>query len=98
VENKGAKNRYDCQTCGRSIITINADEGVTPFAISCRATTGCAGLMYSAMYLIPQTLLAEFEWFKPTKLKRYILSLSKRYDRHMKEHIRKGGLVLREIT
>jgi len=89
MEHKGAKNRYDCQVCAKSIITINADDGTTPFMISCRATKDCNGAMYSAMYVIPQTLLPGFEWFKPKSLKGY--------DRYDREHVRKGGLILRKL-
>ena len=89
MEPRGAKNRYDCQACGKSIVTVNADSGTTPFMVACRATPGCSGAMYSAMYQIPQTMLAGFEWFKPSKLKKY--------DRYDREHIKKGGLILREL-
>lgn len=87
---KGKKNSYTCQGCNGQIITIDVDEGVTPFAIPCRAKEGCKGLMFSAFYRIPQFLPAQYEWFKPTSLKGY--------GREMKEHIRKGGLDLRKVA
>ena len=86
---KGKKNGYTCQKCNGQIVTIDIDDGVTPFAIACRATKDCDGLMYSAFYSIPQFLPAQYEWFKPKSLKGY--------GREMKEHIRKGGLDMREI-
>ena len=86
---KGEKNGYTCQKCNGQIITVDIDDGVTPFIIGCRATKGCDGLMYSAFYSIPQSLPAQYEWFKPKKLKGY--------DAAMREHIRKGGLGMRKI-
>ena len=86
---KGKKNRYTCQECGGQIITIDVDEGVTPFTIACRATPGCDGMMCSCFYSIPQHLAAQYEWVRPKSLKGY--------DASMREHIRLGGLVLREI-
>ena len=86
---KGRKNGYTCQKCKDQIVTIDIDEGVTPFALACRATEGCDGMMYSAGYAIPQFLPAQFEWFKPASLEGY--------DAWMREHIRQGGLDLRPI-
>lgn len=90
MSNKGKKNGYTCQECNGQVITVDADDGVTPFAIACRATNNCDGLMFSAFYSIPQFLPATYEWFKPASLKGY--------DRETREHIRKGGLVIREIV
>ena len=88
METAGMKNRYVCQTCGKGVITVNVDDGTTPFMILCKATKGCRGMMYSSFYNVPQELPARFEWFKPASLKGY--------SPEMQEHIRKGGLDLRE--
>lgn len=84
---KGKKNAYRCNTCGQYIITIDVDEGVTPFAIGCRATEGCDGFMYSGFYRAPQYLVPSWEWHKPTTLDGL--------DPATREHVEKGGLILR---
>ena len=89
MEKKGQRNRYICQTCGKSIVTINIDDGTTPFMINCEATKNCDGAMYSQYYDIPQDTPATYEWFKPKSLKGY--------SREMREHFSLGGLDLREI-
>lgn len=58
-------NRYVCQVCGRSIITIDRDEGVTPFMLNCRATPDCKGDMHSSFYE-GVTGQPTHEWRKPT--------------------------------
>lgn len=88
MEKAGMKNGYTCQDCGKSIVTINIDDGTTPFMILCRATKGCEGMMYSSFYSIPQGLPAQYEWFKPKSFDGY--------SPEMKEHFRKGGLDLRK--
>jgi len=85
---KGEKNLYWCYTCKKVIVTVDKDEGVTPFLINCRATRKCPGLMRSFFYRCNQGLIAQFEWVKPGWLRRAFLS------RPMKEHVRKGGLLL----
>lgn len=84
---KNKKNGYTCQKCNGQIITVDIDEGVTPFAIACKATPDCKGMMFSGFYRLDQSLPAQFEWFKPKSLKGY--------GREMREHIRKGGLDIR---
>ena len=34
----GYKNIYTCPKCGGQTVTIDVDEGVTPFMLRCRAT------------------------------------------------------------
>ena len=78
-------NKYTCRTCGHSIITVDRDEGVTPFMIGCKATQGCAGDMYSSFY---RNVSGQptFEWRKPTPHE-----LAKA-SREMREHFKMGGL------
>ena len=89
---KGRENVYTCQDCGRHTTTIDRDAGVTPFMIGCPF---CDGDAYSAFYpkgprpahVPPPT----HEWYRPSLWQRLWL------DRAMREHVRLGGLVLREI-
>lgn len=87
---KGRLNRYTCNVCGKAIVTVDRDEGTTPFAIDCYATDKCKGYMSSAFYngvegdpthewRLPS--IAEFNRLKPWS----------------REHVRKGGLVLYPI-
>lgn len=79
------QNRYTCQTCNGSIVTVDRDEGVTPFMICCRATPGCRGAMYSSFYRgEPGT--PTYEWRKATPAE-YAKS-----SPEMREHFDMGGL------
>ena len=86
---KGKKNGYICQACGGRIVTIDIDDGVTPFAIPCEATEGCKGMMHSAFYTIPQFFDATFEWYKPETTEGLLPA--------EKEHVENGGLLMRKI-
>jgi len=35
-EGKGKRNGYTCRGCGWRVVTINRDDGVTPFLIGCQ--------------------------------------------------------------
>jgi hypothetical protein len=82
-------NTYYCQTCKGSIVTIDRDEGVTPFMLSCLATEGCDGVMRSAMYAFQPGAKPMWEWYKPAS--------TKGFDQWTREHVEKGGLVLQRI-
>jgi hypothetical protein len=82
-------NKYICQTCAGSIVTVDIDEGVTPFTLNCRATQGCGGKMISEMYRVDQSLKPEFEFYKVTERK------LKRMDAATADHCRRGGLLIR---
>lgn len=84
---EGKLNRYTCGKCAQAIITIDADEGTTPFAINCHATRGCAGMMTSAFYA-GVTGTATHQWRKPT------IAEFNRLNSWNKEHVRMGGLLL----
>lgn len=86
---QGRKNQYTCQTCQGSIITVDVDEGTTPFMLLCKATPGCDGFMYSNFYGCDQTLAAQYEFFKPASFEGY--------DAGMLEHLQKGGLDFRKV-
>lgn len=78
-------NKYTCQSCGGSIITIDRDKGVTPMMLMCRATPPCGGTMLSSMY---QGVEGEptYEWRKPAPQERI------RMSPQMIDHIDAGGL------
>lgn len=90
---QGKKNRYCCEVCKKSIITVDRDEGVTPFMLPCMRTEGCKGPMTSRFYQVedvwPEPV---YEWRKPTP-KQY-----KRMSPAMREHIDMGGLEIYPIT
>jgi hypothetical protein len=87
---KGARNIYTCKECHSHIVTQDADEGVTPFGIKCKAP-GCDGTMYSSMYRVfDQSMRAYWEWYRPTVLE--VLTPGER------AHVDQGGLLLREAT
>jgi hypothetical protein len=91
------KNIYTCPK-GHHTVTVDVDDGVTPFMLRCRQKDddgkhNCTEMARSHMYRltpIEQAMEPEYEWFKPLSLK----GLS----REMKEHVKKGGLELRKIN
>ena len=86
---KGKKNAYVCDKCKKHIITIDVDDGVTPFMIECKATKNCDGSMYSNFYSIDQSMPAQLEWFMPKS--------SEGYSMEEKTYFLEGGLDIREI-
>ncbi len=83
------KNLYTCDMCRGEIVTIDTDKGVTPFMISCRATSGCKGFMASSFYHCDPARVAQFEWYRPETIEGF--------DPATKEHVMKGGLLLRPL-
>lgn len=79
-------NRYTCQKCRGSIVTVDADEGTTPFMLGCRATEGCNGDMHSSFYRVAGTPAPQFEWRKATP-EEYAAA-----DPAMQQHFDMGGL------
>ena len=66
---KGKKNIYTCRKCCGHIVTVDVDDGVTPFMLKCRATEGCDGTMHSSLYRVfDQKMAAAFEWYRPSSL------------------------------
>ena len=84
-------NSYRCDTCGKDTVTIDRDEGVTPFILGCRVTAGCSGMGTSAMYKPGEKRRPTHEWFSPNEQER------KRLSRGMLEHVIRGGLDIRPI-
>lgn len=91
--NKGRINVYTCKTCGHKTVTIDREDGTTPYIISCDA---CKNEAYSSFYVCSQGLTPTHEWYKPTGKQ-----LTKLYDGRtldaMMEYVSMGGLDLREI-
>lgn len=89
---KGKKNIYLCHKCGHGFVTVDVDEGTTPFATNCDHP-GCGGVATSLCYGAPQPVLASvkpsFEWYKPASTER--LSAGE------VEHVLKGGLLKRRV-
>lgn len=89
------RNAYTCQTCGKTVITEDADEGTTPFMLGCRATPGCSGMAQSHFYRGPTVesdKAASFVWRKPTAAE------YKKSSRGMKQHFDMGGLDIYPIA
>jgi hypothetical protein len=90
-EPKPAKpNRLNMYTCDNdhNTITIDLNEGVTPFMIDCM-TLDCGLIARSHFYNVSPELIPAYEWYYPTNLK----------GLHPAEveHVVKGGLLLRKI-
>lgn len=86
-------NVYQCEKCGGETVTIDREEGVTPFMIRCRANTECGGMMNSTFYMASQDLTPKFEWRKPTPVEYEKLDKATR-----KDHVDRGGLLLYPIA
>jgi len=92
MENK--INVYTCQSCSHQLVTIDLEEGTTPFMVRCEL---CKGDAYSSFYKVPEGLIPTHEWYKPT-----LKELKKLYGNKpnvlagMKEHVKMGGLDLRK--
>jgi len=81
----GRINAYVCPK-GHTTVTIDCEEGTTPFMIECPK---CKKLAKSQMYTVEQTLEPSYEWYKPVG-----------YDGLTDidlDHVKKGGLLLRKI-
>jgi hypothetical protein len=85
----GRVNAYTCQRCGEVTWTVDVDDGVTPFMITCR--TGCRlGDAHSAFYRVPADHPEPtHEWYRPDE------EAGLRMD---ERHWKNGGLFLREIA
>lgn len=87
---KGRKNIYTCEECGGHIVTVDLEEGVTPFMVGCRATEGCEGMMKSSMYRVfDQTMATDHEWYKP--------GINQALSTGEADHVNNGGLLLRKV-
>ena len=73
------------------IVTIDRDDGITPFMIRCRHPR-CKQRAYSQMYAVDQKLKPTYEWYRPDADE--IAEL----DKATRTHVERGGLLLREIV
>ncbi len=82
----GKKNVYICEHCGHGFVTLDCEEGVTPFMTGC---LNCGALAKSMMYNIPQQLLGTpaVRWIRPKK------STWGRFPPGIQQHLEKGGLI-----
>ena len=82
------KNVYTCQSCGKYLITVDIDAGVTPFSIRC----ACGGDMYSAFYSLDGSGFENEEpthgWLRLTE--KEIIEKPE----YAQEYYRKGGMEL----
>ena len=96
VEKQFEKNAYECDKCHGEIVTVNLDEGVTPFMVRCRAKwpNSCYGMMTSKFYRISQSSPAMWGWYRPdaTELERLESTAP-----GIKDHVEGGGLLLRKL-
>jgi hypothetical protein len=88
----GKLNIYTCEKCRGHIVTVDRDEGTTPFMVGCRATEGCSGMMESSFYRVwDQRMAPQFEWYRPDATEVATLKLVAR------DHVQRGGLLLRAL-
>lgn len=90
-------NIYVCEKCRGHVVTVDRDEGVTPFMIACRdwlkGATACDGMMKSSMYRVFNPYMAaSHEWYRPNAIE--IATL----NRYHADHVAKGGLMLRAVA
>lgn len=92
MEKKGMINRYTCENCRKSIVTVILEDGTTPAFLECEFGCDVNFKMVSSFYRIPQEMHPlepnQYEWYKPKKLKGL--------DPHTRQHVRMGGLLLRK--
>lgn len=107
---KGEENVYTCQKCGCFTVTIDTDEGVTPFMLDCRASGregDCDGMAESAFYPKgprPAHIPApSWEWYKVERWEvigehRVETREYHNLDPGLKDHVDKGGLLIRKLN
>lgn len=92
---KGQINVYTCISCGRKAVTVDREEGVTPFTITCPFCEKSEA--QSHFYRVPQDLDPMYEWYKPDEAELGdLMSFEEGRDVY-DNHIKRGGLVMRKI-
>lgn len=89
----GKINTYTCPK-GHVTVTIDLADGTTPMMLRCKQKDNdgkhnCTEFASSGWYNVAQNLKPEYEWYKPENLKGL--------NPDEKEHVQKGGLLLRKI-
>lgn len=87
----GKKNRYTCQECNSYYITVDKDDGTTPFMAPCQARF-CDGMAQSEFYRVDQSLPASHEWYRANDVE------ARGMKPHMRQHHDMGGLFLRKAS
>ena len=96
-------NHYICGRCKGVTIAKHEDEGVTPFMVNCRATSGCFGLAESRCYHNSQAddQRPDIVWYRPATVDAAKLEIKRtvpaRYRRATLEHYELGGCLMREL-
>lgn len=85
------KNVYRCEKCNTYIVTVDRDQGTTPYITTCKQPN-CDGFARSNMYRISQELIPTYEWYIPEMDEQDTL------DESTKQHVEMGGLLLRPIS
>jgi len=86
MEARGQVNKYICQACRRSHLTINLSHGVTPFSTLCPLCQSYR--CYSSMYRLDLAVVTVTHcWYRP------IPDEFETLDDDMKYHIICGGLL-----
>lgn len=90
-------NGWKCGICGKITYCIHVYEGITPMFLGCRETDGCTGTAKSLMYPPPPApdhviAAVKWEWYKPCA------DELRNSDAPTREHVERGGLLLRELT
>jgi hypothetical protein len=95
----GATNVWTCPVCTGFTFAVHRDAGVTPMFLACRASGDvgdCEGMSISCGYPPgPRPAFLgdpQWEWYRPSR--RAVKQLSSA----MRDHVTRGGLVLRKIA
>jgi hypothetical protein len=89
---QGKKNAYCCRACGFTFISIDRDDGTTPFLTKCEAPEVCHGTAQSSLYRIDQSLEPTHEWYKPDAVEVATIR-----SPAVLQHVAMGGLLMRKI-
>lgn len=100
--NAGKLNVYTCHQHRHTTVTIDREEGVTSFIISCPVckTEGRGDVeAYSAMYRVSAGLTPTHEWYKPTEddLRNLKVVVHPNHFANLMDHVEQGGLLFRKI-
>ncbi len=87
---KGKKNIYLCPSCGHGFVSLDVDDGTTPFMTKC---LNCNDMAQSMFYAAPQEVLARInpalEWYSPSP------KSVKKMSPAAQQHCARGGLISR---
>jgi hypothetical protein len=86
----GQKNRYTCRKCNSWYVTVDKDDGTTPFMAPCRVRF-CDGVAQSEFYRVDQSLTATHEWYRAGDAE------ARGMEPNSRQHHDMGGLFLRRV-